>query len=344
MESYVIDTAGLAALIKDESLLLVDCSRRESSSVTSIPNSKFIQLSWNSSRLAEEFGNLRLYNYRQIVAFDSKGIELAARLWWLLRKVGCETVRILDGGLEKWVDEYGSVCDCEVDPVETTPAYNVSGLSKEIVTRSELLETDPESFFLLQTNTFPGLEDKVLTSNGELRPISELEEVLKTCRMIPDESKQMIVGGELAGTMLLIFTALGYSNCRVLNDEGAQLITKRTTVFYDVDESEWIQNEVSTPENQITTEAAGYLGSAPSDASDEFNTRNTRFFTVQTFDSEPPKSVTPAWPQSPNVSAPKAPSEKKRHYEQLPEFTRKSTTQSKKEAERQNQCSACLIY
>ena len=38
----------------------------------------------------------------QVVAYDSKGGGLAARLWWLLRWLGHERVAILDGGWPAW--------------------------------------------------------------------------------------------------------------------------------------------------------------------------------------------------------------------------------------------------
>ena len=38
----------------------------------------------------------------QVIAYDSKGGGLAARLWWLLRWLGHEDVAILDGGWPAW--------------------------------------------------------------------------------------------------------------------------------------------------------------------------------------------------------------------------------------------------
>ena len=41
----------------------------------------------------------------QVVAYDSEGIYSAARVWWMLRAMGHEEVRVLDGGLKKWKAE-----------------------------------------------------------------------------------------------------------------------------------------------------------------------------------------------------------------------------------------------
>jgi thiosulfate/3-mercaptopyruvate sulfurtransferase len=41
----------------------------------------------------------------QVVCYDAGSGAMAARLWWMLRWVGHESVAVLDGGLAKWVAE-----------------------------------------------------------------------------------------------------------------------------------------------------------------------------------------------------------------------------------------------
>jgi len=41
----------------------------------------------------------------QVVCYDAGNGAMAARLWWMLRWIGHETVAVLDGGLAKWVAE-----------------------------------------------------------------------------------------------------------------------------------------------------------------------------------------------------------------------------------------------
>ena len=36
------------------------------------------------------------------VVYDDTGGTIAARLWWMLRDVGHEAVRVLDGGIDAW--------------------------------------------------------------------------------------------------------------------------------------------------------------------------------------------------------------------------------------------------
>ena len=39
----------------------------------------------------------------QIVVYDSKGLFSAARVWWLFRMMGHDSIAVLDGGLPKWL-------------------------------------------------------------------------------------------------------------------------------------------------------------------------------------------------------------------------------------------------
>jgi thiosulfate/3-mercaptopyruvate sulfurtransferase len=39
----------------------------------------------------------------EIVVYDDQGGSVAARMWWMLRSIGHETARLLDGGLGAWI-------------------------------------------------------------------------------------------------------------------------------------------------------------------------------------------------------------------------------------------------
>jgi len=42
-----------------------------------------------------------------IVVYDDRGGAVAARLWWMLRDIGHEAVRVLDGGVQAWTATHG---------------------------------------------------------------------------------------------------------------------------------------------------------------------------------------------------------------------------------------------
>ena len=49
--------------------------------------------------------SLGLNRESRAVVYDSLGLFSAARLWWMLKVFGHEDVRVLDGGLPKWLGE-----------------------------------------------------------------------------------------------------------------------------------------------------------------------------------------------------------------------------------------------
>jgi thiosulfate/3-mercaptopyruvate sulfurtransferase len=55
--------------------------------------------------LAKEMATLGLGDGMRFVVYDALGLFAAARVWWTLRAYGVEDVRILEGGLPKWIRE-----------------------------------------------------------------------------------------------------------------------------------------------------------------------------------------------------------------------------------------------
>jgi thiosulfate/3-mercaptopyruvate sulfurtransferase len=55
--------------------------------------------------LAKEMGALGLGDGMRFVVYDALGLFAAARVWWTLRAYGVEGIRVLDGGLPKWIKE-----------------------------------------------------------------------------------------------------------------------------------------------------------------------------------------------------------------------------------------------
>jgi thiosulfate/3-mercaptopyruvate sulfurtransferase len=55
--------------------------------------------------LAKAMSALGLGDGMRFVVYDALGLYAAARVWWMLRAYGVEDVRILEGGLPKWIKE-----------------------------------------------------------------------------------------------------------------------------------------------------------------------------------------------------------------------------------------------
>ncbi len=57
----------------------------------------------SAQELEENFSALGITNHSQVVAYDLSGGAFAARLWWLLRYAGHDSVALLDGGQDAWL-------------------------------------------------------------------------------------------------------------------------------------------------------------------------------------------------------------------------------------------------
>ncbi|MBI1839492.1 MAG: hypothetical protein HYR88_01395, partial [Verrucomicrobia bacterium] len=76
---------------------------------------------WRLPRaFAEAAGKLGLSREGTIVTYDSWGVRAAALVWWTLRVMGFDNVRVLDGGLKAWLAEGRPTEAGEVTPAPTT--------------------------------------------------------------------------------------------------------------------------------------------------------------------------------------------------------------------------------
>ncbi len=91
---------------------------------------------------AEAAGKLGLSRQGVIVAYDSWGVRAAARVWWTLRVMGFDNVRVLDGGLKAWLAEGRATEAGAVPPAPTVvdPAFRPE-LVRDVAAVKQLLAT-----------------------------------------------------------------------------------------------------------------------------------------------------------------------------------------------------------
>jgi len=81
----------------------------------------------------------------QVVCYDAGNGSMAARLWWMLRWVGHQSVAVLDGGLAKWVKE-GRPVDAVI-PQPSPTKYVSSGVATTL--DASTVNKNLDSLFLL---------------------------------------------------------------------------------------------------------------------------------------------------------------------------------------------------
>ncbi|MCR8921422.1 sulfurtransferase [Dasania sp. GY-MA-18] len=136
MPKYLISPAELAAKPREQ-LLIIDCrfsladvqAGRRSYQQSHISGAHYLHLDEDlsgpkgrhggrhplpdSGRLQQRLQALGMTNKTLVVAYDDQRMAFAARLWWLLRYLGHEQVKVLDGGFKAWQGQ-GLPCDAAI--------------------------------------------------------------------------------------------------------------------------------------------------------------------------------------------------------------------------------------
>ncbi len=88
--------------------------------------------------IEEVFGRLGIDQDTTVVVYDAGNGAMAARCWWLLKWLGHDSVRLLDGGFEAWM---ASGAATESGEVQAPPAaFTASVQPGLVVTTAELVE------------------------------------------------------------------------------------------------------------------------------------------------------------------------------------------------------------
>lgn len=129
-QSHLIDVSELSALLAKTQppsrLVLIDCRfdlaqpewGHEAYQREHLPGAIYLSLDTDLSapltgsngrhplpspqHFAATLTRIGVSNESLVVAYDQGVAMMAARLWWMLRWVGCRNVRVLDGGLAAW--------------------------------------------------------------------------------------------------------------------------------------------------------------------------------------------------------------------------------------------------
>jgi thiosulfate/3-mercaptopyruvate sulfurtransferase len=129
----LIDSSSLARLVGKPGVAVLDCrfdltaveAARQAYLRAHIPGASYADLNQDLSvppkpdtgrhplpgkaRFAARLGEMGIDNDTQVVAYDQANGALASRLWWMLRWLGHDAVAVLDGGLDAWLAQGGTV-------------------------------------------------------------------------------------------------------------------------------------------------------------------------------------------------------------------------------------------
>ncbi|MCI3133088.1 3-mercaptopyruvate sulfurtransferase [Phenylobacterium aquaticum] len=194
---------------------------------------------------AEAAGKLGLSREGTIVIYDSWGVRAAARVWWTLRVMGFDNVRVLDGGLKAWLAEGRPTEAGEVTPAPTTvtPKFRpelvrdveavkglISSRAAQLVDarggprfRGEAPEPRPG----LRSGHMPGALnvpfDSLINSQGRMRSAAELQAIFEVCDV--DLGKPIVTtcgSGVTASVLALGLARLGLDKTPVYDGSWSE--------------------------------------------------------------------------------------------------------------------------
>lgn len=200
---------------------------------------------------ADAVGALGISDRDTIVVYDSVGMFSAARVWWTFRAMGATDVRVLDGGLPKWLAEGRPVERGETIPAPASfvPRFrrglvrDLAALKHELDGREvQVVDARPADRFTgaapelrphLRSGHMPGARNVPLAriiDQGRLRPADELRAIFAAAGVDPATPVTATCGsGITAAGLVLALARLGNDDAAVYDGSWAEYGARKDT-------------------------------------------------------------------------------------------------------------------
>jgi thiosulfate/3-mercaptopyruvate sulfurtransferase len=271
--SFLIEPAELITRIQDPALRIFDCAVFLTPAKTGyradsghagyrsghIPGAAFIDLitAWSdtssglgftlpsASVLASAAGASGIGDQHEVVLYSSGHLMWATRAWWMLRWLGLDNIRVLNGGLAAWKTAGGAVASGEntyaAAFVTARPRnemfVNLDGMQQSldggvctVNALSRNLYTGEGDFNYGRAGHSPGslhLHYEELLNNGAFRSPDELRQIFSARGLLAKPRIVMYCGGGISATI---------DAC------GCVLAGHPNVAVYDGSMSEWVRS------------------------------------------------------------------------------------------------------
>jgi thiosulfate/3-mercaptopyruvate sulfurtransferase len=176
-----------------------------------------------------------------VVAYDANGMAYAARLWWMMHALGYPNVRVLDGGLQAWIDAGGEITEVvpEAPPVvahiasDYAASVDIDGLKESLAGGAVLIDSREEK-------RYRGLEEPVDPVAGHIPGAMNYpwQSVTDEQGVALDRAQQVLRWQELEpGRELVVYCGSGVTAC--VNILSLHLAGRKDVKLYAGSWSDW---------------------------------------------------------------------------------------------------------
>jgi len=260
----LISTADLAGRLGESDLRVVDASwfvdgrdARAAWREAHIPKAVFFDIDEvadttshlphmmpTPEKFAQAAGDLGISETDRIAVYDQQGLFSAARVWWAFRVMGAVNVRVLDGGLPKWVREKRPV---ESGAVGVRPALfqptrraalvrTMAAIEEELAAREQVVDARPAPRFRgeapeprqgLRSGHMPGARNvpfgELLNKDGTMKAAPDLAAIFAEAGVDPGRPVTTTCGsGVTAAIVALALARLGQEGAAVYDGAWAE--------------------------------------------------------------------------------------------------------------------------
>ncbi len=255
----LIAVKDAAKLIKNPDAVIVACVKPEDYKKVHITNSVNIyhkdlcnnepvkSIVKSADELAAIFGAQGISADKQIILYDAGSYKYAGRVYWILKYMGAENVKIIDGNIEAWKKGRKPVTKnpTKVQPATFTPKVNAGALANIADVKAGkaiLVDVRPVGEF----NGTEGKEEKkghipnavnfhfedVKAANGTIKPKAELQAMFTKAGLTADKEIILYCTSSVrAGVVYMALTSiLGYKNVKVYDGAVYEWVAKGNNV------------------------------------------------------------------------------------------------------------------
>ena len=184
----LVETEWLQDRLLEDGIRIVDCDPRAAYRRAHIPGAVGVKDNYfknaddrtfvmNEAQIKAEMATLGIGDDTSVVAYDGFGSLYATRLWWVLNYFGHESVRVLNGGWNKWFAEHRPMTNTEpeIESAEFTPRPNPAILATADQMKEDIDKTDAILLDVRSIEEYTGENDRGNARAGHLPGAVHLE-------------------------------------------------------------------------------------------------------------------------------------------------------------------------